>query len=85
MSQRPAFSEEPQIQEPHEQSGTAEDQLPLRRSGNAKLEPQEGSIVASPESLLGFSGTVTQQLLLHRRCGVDFFKQLLSRFSSEQE
>src|SRR5436189_3307225 len=51
----PGFSEEPQIQEPLEQSDAEESIAISAGAGPQNVEPQEAGPVASPESALGFS------------------------------
>jgi hypothetical protein len=79
------FYEEPQLQEQHEQSGTEESIADSTETETPKLEAEEESIVASPESLLGFSGTMSATVPAAAPLRRGFFRQLLSRFSSEQE
>jgi 3-hydroxyisobutyrate dehydrogenase-like beta-hydroxyacid dehydrogenase len=83
----PAFYEEPQLQQPDEQSGTEESIAPSAEAETPKLETQEAGIVASPESLLGFSATMNATAPAAAPVPVrrGFLRQLLSRFSSEQE
>jgi len=88
----PGFSEEPQIQEPLEQSD-AEESIAASAGAEtqnvelqeADVEPQEAGLVASPESLLGFSGTMNATAPAAAPLRRGFLKQLLSRFSSGEE
>jgi 3-hydroxyisobutyrate dehydrogenase-like beta-hydroxyacid dehydrogenase len=77
------FSEEPQIQESLEQSDAEESVTASAEAETQKVEPQEAGLVASPESVLGFSGTVSAAPATPSRRGL--LKQLLSRFSSGEE
>src|SRR5882757_7913860 len=54
----PGFSEESQIQEPLEQSDSEESIAASAGAETQNVEPQEAGPVASPESVLGFSGTM---------------------------
>jgi len=78
-------SEEPQIQEPFEQSEAEKSITAL--AGAETPNGQEAAVVTSPESVLDFSGTmnatapVPAPVPLRR----GFLKQLLSRFSSAEE
>jgi hypothetical protein len=77
--------EEPQIQEPFEQSEAEKSITAL--AGAETPNGQEAAVVTSPESVLDFSGTmnatapVPAPVPLRR----GFLKQLLSRFSSAEE
>jgi 3-hydroxyisobutyrate dehydrogenase-like beta-hydroxyacid dehydrogenase len=80
-----AFYEEPQVQQWHEQSGAEESIASSVEGETPKPETQEEDIVASPESLLGFSGTMSATVPAAAPVRRGFLRQLLSRFSSEQE
>jgi hypothetical protein len=88
----PGFSEEPQIQEPLEQSD-AEESIAASAGAEtqnvelqeADVEPQEAGLVASPESVLGFSETMNAPAPAATPLRRGFLKQLLSRFSSGEE
>jgi 3-hydroxyisobutyrate dehydrogenase-like beta-hydroxyacid dehydrogenase len=81
----PGFSEEPQIQEPLEQSGAEESIAASAAAETQDVEPQEAALVASPESVLGFSGTMNATAPAATPLRRGFLKQLLSRFSSGEE
>ncbi len=81
----PSFYEEPQLQQAHEQSGTEESIADSPEAETPKLETQEEGIMASPESLLGFSGTMSATVPASAPLRRGFLRQLLSRFSSERE
>jgi 3-hydroxyisobutyrate dehydrogenase-like beta-hydroxyacid dehydrogenase len=80
----PAFYEEPQLQQPDEQPGTEESIAGTVEAETPKLETQE-DVVASPESLLSLSGTMSATVPASAPVRRGFLRQLLSRFSSEQE
>jgi hypothetical protein len=78
--------EEPQIQEPLEQSDAEKSIAASAGAETPNVEPQEAGLVASPEPVLSFSGTTmnaTAPAATPLRRG--FLKQLLSRFSSGEE
>ena len=79
------YPEEPQIQEPLEQSDAEESITALAGVETPNVEPQEAGLVASPESLLGFSGTMNATAPAAAPLRRGFLKQLLSRFSSGEE
>jgi 3-hydroxyisobutyrate dehydrogenase-like beta-hydroxyacid dehydrogenase len=81
----PGFSEEPQIQEPLEQSDAEESIAASAGAETQNVEPQEADLVASPESVLGFSGTMNATAPAATPLRRGFLKQLLSRFSSGEE
>src|SRR6266480_722937 len=81
----PGFSEEPQIQEPLEQSDAEESIAASAGAETQNIEPQEAGLVASPESVLGFSGTINAPAPAATPLRRGFLKQLLSRFSSGEE
>jgi 3-hydroxyisobutyrate dehydrogenase-like beta-hydroxyacid dehydrogenase len=81
----PGLSEEPQIEESLEQPDVEE---PIAASAGAEtqnVEPQEAGLVASRESVLGFSGTVNATAPTAPPLRRGLLKQLLSRFSSGEE
>jgi 3-hydroxyisobutyrate dehydrogenase-like beta-hydroxyacid dehydrogenase len=80
-----AFYEEQQVQEPQEESGAEESIAGSVEAETPKLETQGEDVVASPESLLGFSGTMGATVPAAAPVRRGFLRQLLSRFSSEQE
>jgi hypothetical protein len=81
------YSEELQIQEPLEQSDAEESITALVGAETQNVEPQEAGLVASPEPVLGFSGTMnaTPPVPAATPLRRGFLKQLLSRFSSGEE
>jgi len=79
------FSEEPQIQESLEQSGAEESIAASAGAQTQNVEPQEAGLVASPESALGFSGTMSATTPTATPLRRGLLKQLLSRFSSGEE
>jgi len=81
----PGFSEEPQIQEPLEQPDAEESIAASAEAEMENVEPQEAGLVASPESVLGFSGTMNAPAPAATPLRRGFLKQLLSRFSSGEE
>jgi 3-hydroxyisobutyrate dehydrogenase-like beta-hydroxyacid dehydrogenase len=81
----PGFYEEPQLQQPDEQPGAEETTAGSVEAETPKPETQEEDVVASPESLLGFSGTMGATVPAAAPVRRGFLRQLLSRFSSEQE
>lgn len=81
----PGFSEEPQIQELFDESNTEES---ITGSADAEIqnaEPQEAGVVASPEPVLSFGGTMNASAPGASPLRRGFLKQLLSRFSSGEE
>jgi len=81
---RQGYSEEPQIQ-PLEPSG-AEESIPASAEAEAQnVEPQEAPVVAPPEPVLSFSGTMNAAAPAATPLRRGFLKQLLSRFSSGEE
>jgi hypothetical protein len=83
----PGYSEEPQILEPLEQSDAEESIAASAGEETQNVEPQEADLVTSPESVLGFSGTMkaTAPVPAATPLRRGFLKQLLSRFSSGEE
>ena len=81
----PAYSEEPQIQEPLEQLDAEESITGSAEAETQNVEAQEAGLVASPESVLGFSGTMNAPAPVATPVRRRFLKQLLSRFSSGEE
>jgi hypothetical protein len=79
------YSEEPQIQEPLEQSEAEESVAASAGAERQNVEPQEAGLVRSPESVLDFSGTIKATAPAAPPLRRGFLKQLLSRFSSGQE
>jgi hypothetical protein len=79
------YAEEPQIQEPLEQSDPEESITAFAGVETPNVEPEEAGFVASPESLLGFSGTMNATTPAATPLRRGFLKQLLSRFSSGEE
>jgi hypothetical protein len=81
----PGYFEGSQIQELVEQSEAEEPITALASAETPNIEPQEAGLVASPESLLGFSGTMNATAPVATPLRRGFLKQLLSRFSSGDE
>jgi hypothetical protein len=79
------YPEEPQIQEPLEQSDAEESISVLAGAETPKVEPQEAGLAASPEPVLAFSGTMNAAAPAATPLRRGFLKQLLSRFSSGEE
>jgi 3-hydroxyisobutyrate dehydrogenase-like beta-hydroxyacid dehydrogenase len=80
----PGFSEEPRIQEALEQSEAGESTSASAEAETQKIEPQEDGLIASPQSVVGFSGAINAPpATTPSRRGL--LKQLLSRFSSGEE
>ena len=79
--------EEPQIQESLEQSEAEESIAALADAETPNVEPQEGGVVASPGSVLAFSGTMNTTAAVPAPVPLrrGFLKQLLSRFSSAEQ
>jgi 3-hydroxyisobutyrate dehydrogenase-like beta-hydroxyacid dehydrogenase len=80
-----SFHEEPQFQQLDEQAGSEESIADSVEAETPKLETQEETTATSPESLLGFSGAVSVPVPAAAPVRRGFLKQLLSRFSSEEE
>jgi 3-hydroxyisobutyrate dehydrogenase-like beta-hydroxyacid dehydrogenase len=81
----PEYSEGSQTQELLEQSEAEEPITALAGAETPNIESQEAGLVASPESLLGFSGTMNATAPVATPLRRGFLKQLLSRFSSGDE
>jgi hypothetical protein len=83
----PGYSEEPQIEELLEQSDAEDSITALAGAETQNVEPQEAGLVASPEPVLGFSGTMNSTAPVPAATPLrrGFLKQLLSRFSSGEE
>jgi len=81
----PGFSEEPQIQEPLEQSDAEGSIAASAGAETQNVEAQEAGLVASPEPVLSFSGTMNATAPAATPLRRGFLKQLLSRFSSGEE
>ena len=79
--------DEPQIQEPLEQSEAEESIIALASAETPTVEAQKPDLVASPDPLLGFTGTVNATAPVPAAAPLrrGFLKQLLSRFSSGEE
>jgi hypothetical protein len=83
----PAFYEEPQPGERHEQAGSDADE-PIAHSAEPEtqnLAPPDAGIVSSQEALLNLSGAVSAAAPATAPVRRGLLKQLLSRFSSGQE
>jgi hypothetical protein len=85
--QSSGFSEEPQIQEPLEQSDAEESIGASAGAETQNVEPEEAGVVASPAPVLSFSGTMntTAPVSASTPLRRGFLRQLLSRFSSGEE
>jgi 3-hydroxyisobutyrate dehydrogenase-like beta-hydroxyacid dehydrogenase len=79
------YPEEPQIQEPLEQSDAEESITASVGADTQNIEPQEAALVASPEPVLSFTGTMNATAPAATPLRRGFLKQLLSRFSSGEE
>jgi 3-hydroxyisobutyrate dehydrogenase-like beta-hydroxyacid dehydrogenase len=79
------FYGEPQIQEPVEESGIEEPVTGSVEAEPKNLEAHEPGVVGSQEALLGLSGAVSAAAPAAAPERRGLLKQLLSRFSSEQE
>jgi hypothetical protein len=79
------FAEEPQIGEPLEQSNAEESISASGETETQNVEAREADLVASPEPVLGFSGTMNATSAAATPLRRGFLKQLLSRFSSGEE
>jgi hypothetical protein len=79
------YSEEPQIQQPLEQSEAGESIALSPEAETPNVESQEANVVVSPESVLGFSRTMNAPAPAAMPLRRGFLKQLLSRFSSGDE
>src|SRR4029079_17425902 len=76
-------AKEEQIQEPLEQSEAEESIIALASAETPTVEAQKPDLVASPDPLLGFTGTVNATAPVPAAAPLrrGFLKQLLSRFS----
>jgi len=81
----PGYSEEPQIQEPLEDSKTEESITPSAETETRSVEGQEADLVASPQPVVSFSATMNASAPAATPLRRGFLKQLLSRFSSGEE
>jgi len=81
----PGFSEQPQNGESLEQSDAEESIGASADEKTQNVEPQKAALVASPESVLGFSGTMNTTTPTPTPLRRGLLKQLLSRFSSGEE
>jgi len=79
------YSEEPQAQEPLGESPEKESMSASAVAETQHVEPQEAALVASPEPVIGFSGTMNTTAPSATPLRRGFLKQLLSRFSSGEE
>jgi 3-hydroxyisobutyrate dehydrogenase-like beta-hydroxyacid dehydrogenase len=78
-------SEQPQIQEPLEQSDAEELINALAGAETPNVESQEAGLAVSPEPVLAFSGAMNAATPAATPLRRGFLKQLLSRFSSGEE
>jgi len=81
----PEYTEETQIQESLEQSDADELMTASAEAQTLNVIPQEAGLVASPEPVLSFSGTMNEAAPAATPLRRGFLKQLLSRFSSGAE
>jgi hypothetical protein len=81
----PGYSEEPQIHEPLEGSNTEESITASAETETRNVEGQKAELVASPQPVVGFSGTMDASAPAAPPLRRGFLKQLLSRFSSREE
>jgi hypothetical protein len=81
----PGHSEESQSEEPLERSGAEESITASAGVEPQNDEPQARGLVASSESVLTFSGTMNATAPATTPLRRGFLRQLLSRFSSEEE
>ena len=79
------FYEAPQMPEARETTGTEDAVASSAEAAAENLEAQKAGIVASPESVLTFSETVSATTPATAPLRRGFLRQLLSRFSSGQE
>jgi hypothetical protein len=81
----PKYSEEPQIQETFEEFSAEESTAAPTAMQTQNVEPPEAGVVASPEPVVNFSGTMNATAPAPPPSRPGFLKQLLSRFSSGEE
>jgi 3-hydroxyisobutyrate dehydrogenase-like beta-hydroxyacid dehydrogenase len=81
----PAFSEEAPIQKSLEQPDAEESIAASAGAETENVKPQEAGFVVSPESALGFGGTMNPTAPTATPLRRGLLKQLLSRFSSGEE
>jgi len=81
----PGFPEEPQIEEPLEQSNPEESITASGETETRNVEGQKADLVASPQPVVGFSPTMNATAPAATPLRRGFLKQLLSRFSSGEE
>jgi 3-hydroxyisobutyrate dehydrogenase-like beta-hydroxyacid dehydrogenase len=79
------LSEEPQIQEPLEQSNAEESIAASVGAETQNVGHEEAGPVSSPEPVLSFSGTMNATAPAATPLRRGFLRQLLSRFSSGEE
>src|SRR6516162_3607542 len=79
------YSEEPQIQEPLEDSNTEESITASAETETQNVEAQEADLGASPQPVVGFSAAMNATAPAATPLRRGFLKQLLSRFSSGEE
>ena len=87
----PSYSQEPQIEEPVEQSNAEESIAASTETETSAemetqgVESQEAAVATSPEPVLSFSGPMNATAPAAAPLRRGFLKQLLSRFSSGEE
>lgn len=81
----PGFYQTPQVQQQDEQPDTEESIAGSAEAEAPKLEPEPGDMVALPEAVIGLSQTMSATVPAVAPVRRGFLKQLLSRFSSQQE
>src|SRR6266513_1664807 len=81
----PGYSEESEIQEPLEQSNAEEWITAASGAETQNVEDQEEDLVASPEPVLIFSGSLNATAPADTALRRGLLKQLLSSFSSREE
>ena len=79
------FAEEPQIEEPLEQSDAEESISASGETQTQNVESQEAELIASAQPVLGVGGTMNATTPAATPLRRGFLRQLLSRFSSGQE
>jgi hypothetical protein len=82
QEQGPGYSEEPQIQESLETSEAEGSSTASTAEETQSVETRDEDVVASPQSVLSFSGPVNAAAPAATPLRRGFLKQLLSRFSS---
>jgi hypothetical protein len=81
----PGYPEEPQIQEPLEDSNAKESITASAETETPNVEAQKADLVAAPQPLVSFSAPMNAPAPAAAPSRRGFLKQLLSRFSSGEE